>query len=211
MWTIAYVNHVVPGTAHSVHTPKLKLDNTATLFSQVVAKVNPHKQFVRDGADLRAELNISVIEALSGFTRDIHLLNGSTISLTKTGVRMDFGQSTLQKSFALVMALTYNDIKSNDLVNVLVVHLGGHIYSRYSPLSAGGRCPRPSWCREDCMSARNVRITCNQFFRTSFLLVESPWLSDNVRNTQTINSLTKIYRSGNVQNVYQVLQFYYCT
>ena len=65
-----------------------------THCSQVVAKVNPHEQFARDGADLRAELNISVIEALSGFTRDVHLLNGSTISLHKTGVGGEFTEST---------------------------------------------------------------------------------------------------------------------
>lgn len=80
--------------------------HTATQYSQVVAKVNAHEHFVRDGADLRAELNISVIEALSGFTRDVHLLNGSTVSLNKTGVRGGFTQSTNEMSFVLVMVVT---------------------------------------------------------------------------------------------------------
>lgn len=62
------------------------MNNMATCDSQVVAKVNPHEHFARDGADLRGELNISVIEALSGFNREVHLLNGSMISLNKTGV-----------------------------------------------------------------------------------------------------------------------------
>lgn len=44
-------------------------------------------RFMRDGADLRAELNITLAEALTGFTRDVQLLNGSTISVNRTGVR----------------------------------------------------------------------------------------------------------------------------
>lgn len=53
---------------------------------QVVAKAEPHEKFVRDGVNLRAGLNISLTEALSGFTRDFELLNGSAVFLNKTGV-----------------------------------------------------------------------------------------------------------------------------
>ena len=63
------------------------------LYSQVVAKVNPQEHFARDGANLRTECNISVVEAIVGFTRDVHLLNGTTISLNKTGVRNKFAKA----------------------------------------------------------------------------------------------------------------------
>ncbi|CAM9282093.1 unnamed protein product, partial [Laminaria digitata] len=80
---------IPPGApdSHTLHFPGLgsQFPGKTTGNVEVVAKVNPHEHFARDGADLRGELNISVIEALSGFNRDVHLLNGSMISLNKTG------------------------------------------------------------------------------------------------------------------------------
>lgn len=60
-------------------------DTTNSL--QVVARVEPDERFARDGANLRADVNITFAEALTGFEQDFQLLNGSTILLNRTGVR----------------------------------------------------------------------------------------------------------------------------
>lgn len=49
--------------------------------------MEPDQSFTRYGADLRVDLNITLAEALTGFTRDFQLLNGSIILLNQTGVR----------------------------------------------------------------------------------------------------------------------------
>lgn len=59
----------------------------SALSLQVVARVEPDERFTRYGADLRANLNITLAEALAGFTRDFQLLNGGTVLLNRTRVR----------------------------------------------------------------------------------------------------------------------------
>ncbi|CBJ31620.1 Heat shock protein 40 like protein [Ectocarpus siliculosus] len=51
---------------------------------EVAINIEPHERFMRDGSNLRMELPISLTEALSGFTREIQLLNGSTVLLNRT-------------------------------------------------------------------------------------------------------------------------------
>lgn len=160
--TFIPTSYIAPAVLH-VLSIRPSYGHTATHYSQVVAKVSPHEQFVRDGADLRAEFNISVIEALSGFTRDVHLLNGSTVSLNKTGVRGGFTQSTNEMPFALVMVITdvYITMLSRTTESVHTCIPPGYSYVPGSAFGRGhtyymilmifasfgwGTCPRPSWC-----------------------------------------------------------------
>lgn len=55
-------------------------------FLKVSLKIEPHATFTREGPNLLADLPISLTEALSGFTREILLLNGTVVPLNKTGV-----------------------------------------------------------------------------------------------------------------------------
>ncbi len=45
-------------------------------------KIQKHKVFLRKGADLFMEKNITLLEALIGFNFNINLLDGSTIKVT---------------------------------------------------------------------------------------------------------------------------------
>ncbi|CAN0095086.1 unnamed protein product, partial [Scytosiphon promiscuus] len=51
---------------------------------EVIVNVKPHESFQRDGSTLRTELPITLAEALTGFTREVQLLNGTTFLLNRT-------------------------------------------------------------------------------------------------------------------------------
>ncbi|CAM9904502.1 unnamed protein product, partial [Ectocarpus fasciculatus] len=71
---------------HRIHFPGVgsNLPGRTAGDVEVAINIEPHERFMRDGSNLRMEIPISLTEALSGFTREIQLLNGSTVLLNRT-------------------------------------------------------------------------------------------------------------------------------